>query len=149
MIVPTSEAGIFTAEKGTVLGKFILYFLCTGQQKADLLGYSPLPRNLVQFGFDAVRHIPGAPRLPAITACKNPTITGDFKDPPPPPPARRPTTYHPAGAAVGRVGGGTRDDHHARHQPDGALVRRPNGNDRDQAASRPRQPADPPPVRPR
>jgi phosphate transport system substrate-binding protein len=78
MIAPTSVAGGFTAAKGDTLGKFILYFLCTGQQKAKRLGYSPLPPNLVQFAFDAVKTIPGSPAPPPISQCANPTITGEF-----------------------------------------------------------------------
>ncbi len=78
MIVPTTTAGGFTPGKGETLGKFILYFLCTGQQKAKALGYSPLPKNLVQFGFDAQQTIPGAPAPPPIDQCANPTITGEF-----------------------------------------------------------------------
>ncbi len=78
MIVPTSEVEPFTKEDGGPLGKFILYFLCAGQQKAQQLGYSPLPKNLVQIGFDAVKKIPGAPNPPAINTCSNPTITGNF-----------------------------------------------------------------------
>ncbi len=87
-IVPTSESGPFTKAEGDALGKFILYFLCAGQQKAEQLGYSPLPKVLVQNGFDAVRKIPGAPAPPDINTCQNPTITGDFitsAAPPPPP----------------------------------------------------------------
>jgi phosphate transport system substrate-binding protein len=78
MIVPTSTTAPFTADKGATLGKFILYFLCTGQQKAKQLGYSPLPPNLVQFGFDAEKLIPGAPAPPPLQDCANPTITGGF-----------------------------------------------------------------------
>lgn len=74
MITPTT--GIDRA-KGEVLGKFINYFACEGQQKAEVLGYSPLPKNLVQVVFEAVRQIPGAPAPPAMSACKNPTITGE------------------------------------------------------------------------
>ena len=78
MIVPTTTAAGFTAGKGETLGKFIQYFLCTGQQKAKALGYSPLPPNLVQFGFDAQKTIPGSPAPPPISQCANPTITGEF-----------------------------------------------------------------------
>jgi phosphate transport system substrate-binding protein len=78
MIVPTSTVSPFSAEKGDVLGRFILYFLCAGQQKAVQLGYSPLPKNLVQYGFDAEKLIPGAPAPPPIDQCANPTITGAF-----------------------------------------------------------------------
>jgi phosphate transport system substrate-binding protein len=78
MIVPTAISGNFTEGKGQTLGRFILYFLCTGQQKADRLGYSPLPPNLVEFGFEAVTKIPGAPSPPPLNQCANPTITGLF-----------------------------------------------------------------------
>jgi phosphate transport system substrate-binding protein len=78
MIVPTTTTAPFNESKGDTLGKFILYFLCTGQQKAAQLGYSPLPANLVGFGFDAERQIPGAPAPPDIKDCANPTITGQF-----------------------------------------------------------------------
>ncbi|MEJ7583010.1 MAG: hypothetical protein WKF43_02775, partial [Acidimicrobiales bacterium] len=113
MIVPTSEADGFTAELGASLGQFILYFLCTGQQKAEVLGYSPLPKNLVQFAFDAERLIPGAPAPPPIDKCANPTITGAFSTanaPQPPPdadPNVTPGGNGPGGTnlPVGRVGG--------------------------------------------
>jgi phosphate ABC transporter phosphate-binding protein len=85
MIVPTSESANFTAEKGDSLGKFILYFVCAGQQKAEQLGYAPLPKVLVQNGFEAVKKIPGAPAPPAIDSCRNPTIDGTYNPNPPPP----------------------------------------------------------------
>lgn len=96
MIVPTTEAGPFSADEGAQLGNFILYFLCAGQQKAEQLGYSPLPRNLVQLGFDAVVKIPGAPTPPSITNCSNPTISGNFITAPAP----APTTPPPAPTPV-------------------------------------------------
>ena len=73
MIVPT--AGIDPA-KGDVLGRFMIYFACDGQRKADQLGYAPLPQNLVEVVFDRVRKVPGAPEPPAISECNNPTING-------------------------------------------------------------------------
>jgi phosphate ABC transporter phosphate-binding protein len=87
MIVPTSEVRPFNRTKGEALGKFILYFLCAGQQKAEQLGYSPLPKNLVQIGFDVTRRIPGAPAPPPIEQCNNPTITGKFISGAAPPPS--------------------------------------------------------------
>ena len=78
MIVPISEASPFSAAKGPTLSEFIYYFLCAGQQKAEQLGYAPLPKNLVEYGFTAVAQIPGAVAAPAIESCANPTITGDF-----------------------------------------------------------------------
>jgi phosphate transport system substrate-binding protein len=78
MIVPTTDAPPMDTSKGATLGHFILYFLCQGQQQAAPLGYSPLPPNLVQIGFNAEQRIPGAPRPPPIRTCNNPTITGGF-----------------------------------------------------------------------
>ena len=78
MIVPISEASPFNAEKGATLSDFIFYFLCAGQQKAEQLGYAPLPKNLVEYGFTAAAKIPGANAAPDIDSCANPTITGDF-----------------------------------------------------------------------
>jgi phosphate transport system substrate-binding protein len=91
MIVPTSTATPFNANKGITLSKFILYFLCVGQQKAEQLGYSPLPRNLVQVAFDALQRIPGHVAPPPIAQCDNPTITGSFVtgNAPPPPASTR------------------------------------------------------------
>ena len=60
MIMPTEVGGVFTETKGNTLGTFASYFLCEGQQQAEDLGYSPLPMNLVQAGFDQVKRIPGA-----------------------------------------------------------------------------------------
>ncbi|HEY0388101.1 MAG TPA: phosphate ABC transporter substrate-binding protein PstS [Gaiellales bacterium] len=68
----------FSPAKGAVLGKWIIYIACAGQQEAAPLGYSPLSPNLVKAVFQAVRRIPGAPAPPPLTAtaCPNPTITG-------------------------------------------------------------------------
>jgi len=79
LIVPT-DASISDA-KGSILGQFIIYLACTGQQAAARLGYSPMPKQLVGFAFDAERRIPGAPAPPPIDAahCQNPTITGAFQ----------------------------------------------------------------------
>lgn len=68
----------FDPAKGQVLGTWLIYIACAGQQEAAPLGYSPLPPNLVQDVFDAVRRIPGAPNPPPITpqTCANPTVTG-------------------------------------------------------------------------
>ena len=57
-IVPTTG---FSPDKGSTLGKYLIYSLTLGQGKAATLGYSPLPPNLVQQGFDVIRQIPGAP----------------------------------------------------------------------------------------
>ena len=73
MIEPTKG---FDPAKGNVLGQFILYFACTGQRKADQLGYSPLPPNLVKIVFEAEQQMPGAPKPPQLSKCDNPTIQG-------------------------------------------------------------------------
>ncbi len=89
MIVPKGTESPFTTEKGATLGKFILYFACAGQQKAEQLGYSPLPRVLVQKAFQAESQIPGAPAPPPLdyAHCQNPTLNGwpPIGRPPPPP----------------------------------------------------------------
>jgi len=95
MITPTDAKDLDPA-KGKVLGEFILYFACEGQKSAERLGYSPLPPNLVQGDFDAVRRIPGAPEPPPLSACDNPTIKNGA-----PPPATGATTTTGA-----RTGGG-------------------------------------------
>ena len=75
MIVPTQTTRVFTAQKGTTLGAFAKYMLCEGQQQAEALGYSPLPMNLVQSGFDQIRKIPGAEGTSVdLASCNNPTF---------------------------------------------------------------------------
>jgi phosphate ABC transporter permease subunit PstA/phosphate ABC transporter phosphate-binding protein len=76
MVVPTDASGSFTEDKGKTLGAFAYYFLCEGQQKADSLGYSPLPKNLVQAGFDQIRRIPGVVTQSIdLAKCHNPTFS--------------------------------------------------------------------------
>ncbi len=74
MIVPTTTAAPFNTDKGKTLSTFINYFLCTGQQKAGILGYSPLPKNLVLAGFQQVKRIPGHVASPPIAQCHNPAL---------------------------------------------------------------------------
>lgn len=76
MILPTTVDGTFTAEKGKTLGDFAYYFLCAGQQQADVLGYSPLPINLVEAGLEQVRRIPGVDvQNINVAGCNNPTFS--------------------------------------------------------------------------
>jgi phosphate ABC transporter phosphate-binding protein len=76
MIVPTSTASNFSTDKGRTLAAFAKYFLCEGQKKAPLLGYSPLPINLVQAGFTQIKRIPGADVSTInIASCDNPTFS--------------------------------------------------------------------------
>ena len=73
VILPTTG---FNPDKGKVLGEFMIYVACAGQQKAAVLGYSPLPENLVQTVFSAIQQIPGAPAPPPLNQCANPNIPG-------------------------------------------------------------------------
>lgn len=78
LITPTSN---IDPAKGSVLGRFMIYAACGGQQQAPLLGYSPLPENLVQTLFDAVNRINGHPPTPDLSTpegraqCPNPNWT--------------------------------------------------------------------------
>ncbi|GAB7103218.1 phosphate ABC transporter substrate-binding protein PstS [Streptomyces phaeofaciens JCM 4814] len=76
MILPLKVQGTFTKAKGKTLGAFSYYFMCQGQQQAPDLGYSPLPINLVQAGFEQIRRIPGVQAQNINTRnCNNPTFT--------------------------------------------------------------------------
>lgn len=92
MIVPLALENGFSTDKGYTLGRFAYYFLCQGQQQVPDLGYSPLPINLVQAGFDQVRRIPGVNVQELdLTKCNNPTFAADgsntLADTAPQPPA--------------------------------------------------------------
>jgi phosphate ABC transporter phosphate-binding protein len=81
MILPTTTDQNFNASKGYTLADFGKYLLCQGQTQVDALGYSALPINLAQAGFDQLRKIPGQ-QLPSGTAdfirsCNNPTFSTD------------------------------------------------------------------------
>lgn len=78
IILPTQIESNFTEEKGRTLADFGAYFLCEGQQSADILGYSPLPINLVQAGQEQIQKIPGGdPVIKGVQDCNNPTFTAD------------------------------------------------------------------------
>ena len=78
MIIPTAVEGNFTEDKGLTLADFASYFLCEGQQQAEVLGYSPLPINLAQGGLEQVQKIPGGnPKNKNISGCNNPTFSSD------------------------------------------------------------------------
>jgi phosphate transport system substrate-binding protein len=78
LVLPTDSQQGFTTNKGYTLGAFGQYALCQGQNQVDALGYSALPINLVEAGFDQLRKIPGSkiPNVP-ITSCHNPTFSTD------------------------------------------------------------------------
>ena len=69
----------FTNDRGNELGQFIAFMACAGQEKMALLGYSPLPPNLVQEDFNAVGRLNGGVQPPAPTAanCHNPYVDGE------------------------------------------------------------------------
>jgi ABC-type phosphate transport system substrate-binding protein len=65
----------FTAAKGQTLSKYIGYILCQAQQSASELGYSPLPKPMVQGGFTQYNYIPGhlpPPQGNNYNNCDNP-----------------------------------------------------------------------------
>jgi phosphate transport system substrate-binding protein len=80
LITPTSN---ISPAKGFVLGTWLIYIACAGQREAPLLGYSPLPPNLVQDVFTQEQKIAGAPKPPPITpsTCPNPTVTTAYTNP--------------------------------------------------------------------
>src|SRR5205085_11927321 len=76
MVVPRETSGAFNTSKGKTLGAFAYYFLCEGQQQAKVLGYSPLPVNLVKAGIEQVKKIPGVSvESVDISKCRNPTFS--------------------------------------------------------------------------
>ena len=78
MIIPLAEAGTFKRDKGRALGDFLYYSICEGQQAAGVLGYSPLPQNLVQAGLEQIRLIPGVNvQGVQLNKCNNPTFSRD------------------------------------------------------------------------
>lgn len=76
MILPTTTANGFNTNKGATLGDFGKFLLCQGQSQANTLGYSALPINLVEAGFDQLKKIPGANVGNInIQSCANPTFS--------------------------------------------------------------------------
>jgi phosphate ABC transporter phosphate-binding protein len=78
MIIPTALEDNFTENKGLTLADFASYFLCEGQQQAEVLGYSPLPVNLATAGLQQIQKIPGGnPKNKDVSTCNNPTFSTD------------------------------------------------------------------------
>jgi phosphate ABC transporter phosphate-binding protein len=82
MIVPTGadDPRMSTAKRQT-LADFMYYSLCAGQTKAGPYGYSPLPLNLVQAGFEQLAKLKTADAKVDLTdrdvrSCNNPTFDG-------------------------------------------------------------------------
>ena len=80
MIIPTdANDRRMTTTKRQTLADFTYYALCEGQSKAGPYGYSPLPLNLVQAGFEQVAKLKDAdPAVDltnrTVTSCHNPTF---------------------------------------------------------------------------
>ncbi len=73
----TPEGQMNRAE-GAVLGQFVQFFACQGQQSAEQLGYSPLPPNLVDDDFQGIKRIAGAAPPPASVnaqTCNDPYVS--------------------------------------------------------------------------
>jgi phosphate transport system substrate-binding protein len=82
MIIPTGadDPRMSTAKRQT-LADFMYYSLCAGQTKAGPYGYSPLPLNLVQAGFQQLAKLKKAdPKVNLdnrdVRSCNNPTFDG-------------------------------------------------------------------------
>jgi len=82
MVIPTgaSDQRMTTAKRQT-LADFMYYSLCAGQTKAGDYGYSPLPLNLVQAGFEQIAKLKAADPAVDLTrrdvkSCNNPTFDG-------------------------------------------------------------------------
>jgi phosphate transport system substrate-binding protein len=92
---PPGASANFPPAKGQALGQFVAYLACAGQDKMALLGYSPLPPNLVQEDFDAIGRLPGGKEPPKVSPsdCPNPYVDGQTPLPGEP-------------AIVGQAGGG-------------------------------------------
>ena len=70
--------GQMNQAKGAVLGQFIEFLACQGQQSAEQLGYSPLPPNLVDDDFQGIKRIAGAAPPPATVnaqTCNDPYVS--------------------------------------------------------------------------
>ena len=124
MVIPTgaSDQRMTTAKRQT-LGDFMYYSLCAGQTKAGPYGYSPLPLNLVQAGFEQIAKLKAAD--PAVD------LTDRDVDPVQQPHVRRQEPVEEqAGrdrAAAGRLRQGRRGAVRHRHRHGRAVHRRRGG----------------------
>lgn len=82
MIIPTGrDDPRMTTAKRQTLADFMYYSLCAGQTKAGPYGYSPLPLNLVQAGFQQLAKLKKADSEVDlddrdVRSCNNPTFDG-------------------------------------------------------------------------
>ena len=70
--------GQMNPAQGAVLGQFVEFLACQGQQSAEQLGYSPLPPNLVDDDFQGIKRIAGAAPPPATVnaqTCNDPYVS--------------------------------------------------------------------------
>jgi len=86
LIMPTGSADQrMTTSKRQTLADFTYYSLCAGQTSAGAYGYSPLPLNLVEAGFEQVAKLKQADSGVDLTdrdveSCNNPTFDGKNKN---------------------------------------------------------------------
>lgn len=81
-VIPTANPdknGKITTSKRQTLADFLFFSVCAGQKEMGPIGYSPLPRNLVQASFDQIGKLKRAdPRVDItkrdVTTCNNPTF---------------------------------------------------------------------------
>lgn len=82
LVLPTgNDDPRMTTAKRQTLADFMYYSLCAGQTKAGPYGYSPLPLNLVQAGFEQIAKLKVADPAVDLTdrdvkSCNNPTFDG-------------------------------------------------------------------------
>jgi phosphate transport system substrate-binding protein len=79
-IIPTgaNDSKMTTAKRQTITD-FLYYSICEGQKEMGPIGYSPLPVNLVQAGFDQIGKLKAADpgvdlTARSVTTCHNPTF---------------------------------------------------------------------------
>lgn len=114
MIIPTgaSDPRMTTAKRQSI-ADFLYYSLCSGQSKAGPYGYSPLPLNLVQAGFNQIALLKKADADVDltdrdVTTCNNPTFDGKnlsknvLAEVAPAPPACDRTGAGPCGESTGQ-----------------------------------------------
>ena len=80
MIIPTGATDSrMTTNKRQTIADYLYYSICQGQQEMGPIGYSPLPINLVQAGFDQIAKLKAADPSVDLTSrdvstCNNPTF---------------------------------------------------------------------------
>ena len=143
MIIPTGPTDVrMTTAKRQTLADFLYYSLCAGQTKAGPYGYSPLPLNLVQAGFEQIAKLKAADPLVDLTdrdvrSCNNPTFDGKNLSK---------NKLARDRAPAGRVRQGRRRSVRHRHGHQRAVDRRPECTDRSRLGAPADGGAAPPPA---